>query len=448
LEEYKALYDEKALSEEAMGALTDAQLAEFGVDKADDREKLLAMSKFNAPEKIHLKQLEDAIDNAVYVEDKWPLILDTTGDAMRFLRYQRGCTLSVMNRDEMSKESLRMHMIACLKMGSLMTICFEEASTQEIRDFFEDTWFPADIMKKSAVYTEEFWGPCLRKDQGDAPPEQFIPRDEFKMVFVVASANAPPITAAQCHIIQLGQPDSGGGGGGGGGAGGDAVAAAFGIKETIRNSADLVEDAFEGDLDAVKGYIDKGFYIDSVDARKHSGLSEASVQGHDELVEWFLAQGSDPNLCNDEGRSSLYRAAYNGHGSTVELLLKSGADPRLKTKEAEGPYDVAKDDETRSMIEKFPEAETERLIAKREAYLKQKLEERITTQAERELYQRSQIKEELIKLTVEGSCEALKDRMMEIANHAEKHDERPQGTAEVRGAAVGAAVGAAGHSGC
>jgi hypothetical protein len=289
LDEYKALYDEKDLSEEALGALTDAQLTEFGVDKADDREKLLAMSKFNKPQKITLRELEDAIDNASYVEEKWPLILDTTGDAMRFLRYQRGCTLSVMNRNEMSKESLRQHMIACLKMGSLMTICFETAATQELRDFFEEGWFPADVMKKSAVYTEEFWGPCLKKDQGDPPAEQFIPRDEFKMVFVVASETPPPILASQCHIIQLEQP-GGGGGGGGGGEGGDQVALALGVKEVIRNSEDLVEDAFEGDLDAVKGYIDKGFYIDSVDPRKHSGLSEASVQGHDELVEWFLAQ--------------------------------------------------------------------------------------------------------------------------------------------------------------
>jgi hypothetical protein len=116
----------------------------------------------------------------------------------------------------------------------------------------------------------------------------------------------------------------------------------------------------------------------------------------------------------------------------VELLLKSGADPKLKTKEAEGPYDVAKDDETREMIESFPEEETLRLLEKRKAYLKQKLEERITTQAEREVYQRAEIKQELIALTIAGDCEGLKEKLVELAASAEKHSERPRGTAEAR----------------
>ena len=43
---------------------------------------------------------------------------------------------------------------------------------------------------------------------------------------------------------------------------------AFGVKVTIRNSKELVEDAFEGDLEKVKGWLEKGYDIESKDAHR------------------------------------------------------------------------------------------------------------------------------------------------------------------------------------
>ena len=42
---------------------------------------------------IVLKALPDALEHCLYVDERWPLVLDPTEQASRFLRYQRGCFL-------------------------------------------------------------------------------------------------------------------------------------------------------------------------------------------------------------------------------------------------------------------------------------------------------------------------------------------------------------------
>jgi ankyrin repeat protein len=113
----------------------------------------------------------------------------------------------------------------------------------------------------------------------------------------------------------------------------DPVAMALGVKEVKRNSLEIVEAAFDNELDTIKKLLDKGYHIESEDGHGHSALSEASCQGHDDIVAFLLEQGADPNKLSDQGKSPLYRAAYNGHLETVQLLIKNGADPRLVSKQ-------------------------------------------------------------------------------------------------------------------
>ena len=119
-------------------------------------------------------------------------------------------------------------------------------------------------------------------------PSAFLPRDEFKLVLVVKTKFPPPKTAAKCHIIEMDTGEDAEAEAAE--SGGDQVAAAFGIKEIKRNSEEMVEDAFEGDLDAVKDWLEKGVYIDSMDQRKHTALSEAACNGATELVQFLLDQ--------------------------------------------------------------------------------------------------------------------------------------------------------------
>jgi ankyrin repeat protein len=57
-----------------------------------------------------------------------------------------------------------------------------------------------------------------------------------------------------------------------------------------RHSAKLVEAAFDGEVDEVTSWLEKGYYVDSCDGRKNTALSEAACQGHDEVVRLLLQQ--------------------------------------------------------------------------------------------------------------------------------------------------------------
>ncbi|EGB11812.1 hypothetical protein AURANDRAFT_20283 [Aureococcus anophagefferens] len=112
----------------------------------------------------------------------------------------------------------------------------------------------------------------------------------------------------------------------------------------------MVEFAFDGELDEVRALIDKGYYVDSVDGRKHTPLSDACAQGHVATVEYLLELGADPNSKSDLSRTPMWRAAYNGEAAMVKLLLEAGGDPTIPTTDFERPFDVAKDDATRDVL--------------------------------------------------------------------------------------------------
>jgi ankyrin repeat protein len=79
------------------------------------------------------------------------------------------------------------------------------------------------------------------------------------------------------------------------------------IVYSCSNSKDLVECGFDGDLEGILSWIEKGYHIESVDGRKHTALSEASCNGHIDVVNFLIQQGADPNAVNDTGRSPLVR---------------------------------------------------------------------------------------------------------------------------------------------
>jgi len=385
---------------------------------------------------IHLKQLPGAMENAVYVHERWPCIVDPDGQAARFLRYQRGSLLTAMNPAHMEAAYLRRSLIGALRYGTTMAIVFESLDTVDLESFFEENMFPPAVVSRSEVFKQEFWEPLLRPDEGDPVPHEFLPMDQFCFCIITKTASVPEDLSKIFHVIRLqGEtPDAGAGGAGGGG---DALEDLLGAKEIVRNSKDLVEYGFDGELDEIITLFEKGFHIESEDGRGHTALSEAACQGHNNVIEWLLEKGADPNKANDQGRTPLYRAAYNGHTATIELLLQKGGDPGVKTKGLEGPYDVAKDDATRAVFDAWAadngEEKTTRLVEERAKEMKRKLEERLTTAAEREFFARKQIQEELVQLTIAGDTEGLKSRLLELAEEAEDaNTKRPRGSANSR----------------
>ncbi|KAF1329213.1 Set3 histone deacetylase complex ankyrin repeat protein, partial [Globisporangium splendens] len=90
------------------------------ISNEDDRKHALALIREgrHALRKdycIALKDLPDAMDKAVYVMEQFPLVVDVSGQATRFLKYQRGTTLMVESPRDMAPESLRSHLVGALK---------------------------------------------------------------------------------------------------------------------------------------------------------------------------------------------------------------------------------------------------------------------------------------------------------------------------------------------
>jgi ankyrin repeat protein len=119
----------------------------------------------------------------------------------------------------------------------------------------------------------------------------------------------------------------------------------------LRNSIALVESGFDGDIPQLQDLLEKGYYLESVDGRKHTALSEAACQGHVAMIQYLLSLGANPNSMNDTGRTPLWRAAFNGHLEAAQILLDAGGDPDSRDSSSmETCYDVAKTEELRDLI--------------------------------------------------------------------------------------------------
>ena len=81
------------------------------------------------PKPIVLKALPDALEHCLYVDERWPLVLDPTEQASRFLRYQRGCFLLGESQQDMERDHLRRLLVGCLKCGSTMCLAYSSVDT-------------------------------------------------------------------------------------------------------------------------------------------------------------------------------------------------------------------------------------------------------------------------------------------------------------------------------
>ncbi|KAL3667405.1 hypothetical protein V7S43_007632 [Phytophthora oleae] len=381
---------------------------------------------------VSLKELTDAMDTAVYVAEKFPLVVDPSGQATRFLKYQRGTMLMVANPTDMAPDSLRRHLVGALKHGSLLIINFDTLVTLELEQFFSPDSFPHEVLSRQLLFSPEVFGKLLRQSEGDSEVGEFITNDHFKLVVLCRAETPPPSTAKEMCAIYVQLPSEGSKA-----DGGVAETAEFAkllgvAKETKRNSTELAEAAFDDELETVVRCLDKNYDIESEDGHGHTALSEAACQGHSDIVTLLLERGADPNKTNDENRSPLYRAAYNGHLETIQLLLENGGDPRLRSKQGETAYDVAKNAEAQALLAQWDLSKTDELVEKRRKVIEAKWQERITNHVEREQFALMQIHSELLKIAHDGNVDELEKRLEQLADEALETGDRPRACADIR----------------
>ena len=100
----------------------------------------------------NLKGLPDALDTCVYINEKWPLIVDDQDCATRFLKYQPGNFLWAHSPNDVAKENLRKALLGSLRYGTWLVLHLGTTSL-EVEQFFDDTHFPKSLLSCSEENT-------------------------------------------------------------------------------------------------------------------------------------------------------------------------------------------------------------------------------------------------------------------------------------------------------
>ena len=393
-----------------------------------------------------LKRLPEQVEEAIYVLERFCLVLDPSELATRYLKYQLGSYISSDDVANFTPHYLNRALVGALRFGRTLTIklpTLEGWALEGPDSIFQPMLFPRELLDRQQFMRPEVWTSVLKPELGDPPAEDICISSEFVFCLCVTSpavVEVPPELSTIMHVFKITDQAQSGANEGGIAVGGeregdvlDCVAGMLGAAEIVRNSPQLVEAAFDGDLDGVKSWLDKGFHIESCDGRKHTALSEGACQGHAPLCAFLIEQGADPNALSDTGRSPLWRACFSGHLETARLLLECGGSPECRDSVSmESASDVARTDEIRALLSGWDLRRTEQLMQARKRAVLAKLEERIQTSQQREEYARHKIRAELVAKAEAGDVEGVRDVLLMVADEAEKTGLRARATAEAR----------------
>lgn len=104
---------------------------------------------------------------------------------------------------------------------------------------------------------------------------------------------------------------------------------ALGLQKKLDDDLATMFNAIEeGDMEAVKLLLDKGFKANEVDYDMRSGLHFAAAKGEDKIVELLIQRGADVHLRDRWGRNALQDAIDNGHATVTSMLGAQVRRPR------------------------------------------------------------------------------------------------------------------------
>ena len=377
---------------------------------------------------VLLKEMQDAVAAAAFVERRWTFVHDPTGRAAKFYRYQGGACVNCMSAEDTAPDALRRSLLSSLRRGSALVLDIGATEIDVTALCTDATCFPAAALRgPEALFEPSLIAALLREEDEDA--RGFVPRHDCTVV-VVSSAVTPPLASASAigyvlHVKPQREVH--------GGSATAELASAFGCVEKIRSSQLMIDAAFDGALDEVQAEIDKGYHCDSVDGGGTSALSEAACAGHAPVCALLLDAGTDPNSVSSNDRTPLYRAAFADQRDVVKLLLQSGADPDVACDSGGGvpqkPQDVANERAVKLTLQKWDRTKTVALKAKRERLMETRLAERVRDKVSRDLLAKRKLAEELVALVRGGERDALVLKLEALAEEACDNREKPRMTA-------------------
>ena len=150
-----------------------------------------------------LKKLPEAIDEALFVHEKFCFIIDPSEQGARFLKYQTGSfVLADDISGSMNPKSLIRNLIGALQHGRTLTIKFPTLAKLN-ESLFDPELFPIEILDRMEFYKPEILSRLIYPNLGDPELEAFIPSQEFVFIMIVNEEFIPPHIAKVMHIIKV-----------------------------------------------------------------------------------------------------------------------------------------------------------------------------------------------------------------------------------------------------
>lgn len=133
-------------------------------------------------------------------------------------------------------------------------------------------------------------------------------------------------------------------------------------KKAIKLRTQLLEGAFDGDLNEMNAALAEGCPVDAADANDNTALSEAAAGGQLEACKLLVEHDCDPNTQGHFKRTPLWRACFAGHSPVVQYLLTIGADPRIGDIEGGVPRSIATVPAIKQILEEWDVTQTDALL--------------------------------------------------------------------------------------
>ena len=189
---------------------------------------------------ITLKKLPEAIEESIFIHEKFPYIIDPTEQAARFLKYQMG---SFILADDvggaMSPNNLNRCLVGALQYGRTMTVKFPNSDKLK-ENIFDENLFPIEVLDRLAIYQEDIWSKIVKPNLGDPELNEFIPSQEFVFIICITSDFIPPYISQKMHVIKVEDTSSSTNKAERTNDDEDPIADLYGASEVIRNSTQLV----------------------------------------------------------------------------------------------------------------------------------------------------------------------------------------------------------------
>ncbi|XP_072170215.1 IQ motif and ankyrin repeat domain-containing protein 1-like [Diadema setosum] len=181
-------------------------------DSKDVTSKLANLSTEDSPKpavvEIELKDLATVLkddDGTMKSSKKWPLVVDPSGRASVFLRYQGGNYVDTHSPDSMQPSSLRRVLLGALRYGTQCILDFGDTDMLNIiKDRLEEIHkgLAADILDKSII--EKFAYLIHESDGPDYEESKFGPLITAAFEFIILSKlEASPEQLQQFYVIKI-----------------------------------------------------------------------------------------------------------------------------------------------------------------------------------------------------------------------------------------------------